>query len=68
MHNVSDDLNAYQRPNVGIGLLVQQELSDPVVAAVGRDVQRREEVQRDIVNGRLVLQQQFHAFYVVSLG
>lgn len=68
IQNVRDKRNAYQRSNVGIGLLVQQQLSDSVVATVGRDVQRREVVQRDIINGRLVLQQQFHAFYVVSLG
>lgn len=61
-------VTTYQRSNVGIGLLVQQKLSDSVVATVGRDVQRREVVQRDIINGRLVLQQQFHTFYVVSLG
>lgn len=61
-------LNTYQCSHVGIGLLVQQKLSDSVVATVSCNVQCREVVQRDIINRRLVLQQQFHAFYVVALG
>lgn len=61
-------LNTYQCSHVGIGLLVQQKLRDSVVATVSCNVQRREVVQRDIINRRLVLQQQFHAFYVVALG
>lgn len=61
-------LNTYQCSHVGIGLLVQQKLSDSVVATVSCNVQCREVVQCDIINRRLVLQQQFHAFYVVALG
>lgn len=58
----------YQCSDIGIGLLVQQKLGDSVVATVSGDVQRREVVQRDIVDRRLVLQQEFDTLYVVSLG
>lgn len=61
-------VNPYQRSDVGIGLLVQQKLSDSVVATVSSDMQRCEVVQRDIINRRFVLQQEFNTLYVVSLG
>lgn len=61
-------LNPYQCSCIGIGLLVQEELSYSVVATVSCYVQRCEVVERDIINRRLVLQQQFHTLYVVSLG
>lgn len=61
-------VNTYQCSNVGIGLLIQQKLSDSVVATVSGDVQRCEVVQCDIINRRLVLQQEFKTLYVVSLG
>lgn len=61
-------LNTYQRSDVWIGLLVQQKLSDSVVATVSCNVKCREVVQRDIINRRLMLQQQLHAFDVVTLG
>lgn len=61
-------LNTYQRSDVGIGLFVQQKLCDSVVATVSCNVQCREVVQRDIINRRLMLQQQLHAFDVVTLG
>lgn len=67
MHTQSPPIT-HQRSNVGIGLLVQQKLSDSVVTTVSCNVQCREVVQRDIINRRLMLQQQFHAFYVVALG
>lgn len=58
----------YQSSDVGIGLLVQQELGDSVVAAVSRDVQRCEVVQCDVIDRGLVLQQELQALDVVSLG
>lgn len=67
MHTRSS-LNTYQRSDVGVGLLVQKKLRDSVVATVSCNVQCREVVQRDVVNRRLMLQQQLHAFYVVPLG
>lgn len=60
-------MNPYQCSGVGVGFLVQQQFGDSVVATVSRYVQRCEVVQRDIVNRRLVLQQEFHTVNVVSL-
>lgn len=50
-------LNSYQCSCIGIGLLVQEELSYSVVATVSCDVQRGKVVECDIINRRLVLQQ-----------
>lgn len=61
-------VSTYQCSDVGIGLLVQQQLGDSIVAAVSGHVQRCEVVQCDIVNRRLVLQQEFNTLYMVSLG
>lgn len=58
----------YQCSSIGIGLLVQQKLGDSVMATVSCHVQRCEVVQCDIINRRLVLQQEFNTLYVVSLG
>lgn len=55
-------LNTYQCSNVRIGLLVQQKLSDSVVAAVSSHMQCCEVVQCDIINRCFVLQQEFDAF------
>lgn len=54
-------VNTYQCSNVRVGLLVQQKLSDSVVATVSGHMQRCEVVQCDIINRCLVLQQEFDA-------
>ena len=58
----------YQCSNIGICFLVQQKFGDSVVAAVSCNMQRCKVVQCDIINRRLVLQQEFYTLYVVSLG
>lgn len=55
-------INTYQRSNIRIGLLVQEQFSDSVVAAVSGHMQCCEVVQCDIINGCLVLQQELDAF------
>jgi len=59
---------SYQCPGVGVCPLVQQQLGDAVVSAVRGHVQGGQVVQRDVVDGRLVLQQVLHTLHVVALG
>lgn len=47
---------AYQCPGIGIRLLVQQQLGDPVVSTVGGHVKRCQVVQSHIVHRSLMLQ------------
>lgn len=56
-----------QGPGVGLGPFVQQHFGHAVVATVRGHVQRREVVQRDVVNLGVVLQQLLDAVHVVTL-
>lgn len=57
----------YQGPGIGVGPLVQEQFGDPVVAAVSGHMQRCQVIQRDIVDGSLVLQKVLDTFHVVAL-
>lgn len=56
-----------QGSGVGLGSFVQQHFGHAVVAAVGSHVQRREVVQRYVVDFGVVLQQLLNAVHVVTL-
>ena len=57
----------YQGSGVRVGSLVQEKLGYTVVATVGGNVEGRQVVQGDVINGRLVLEQVLHTFHVVPL-
>ena len=58
---------AVERPSVRIGLTVQQELGDTHVTAVRCDVQRRQVVDGNLVDGCPVVEQYSCRVHVVTL-